>query len=167
MGRALEIIRLKTAKYTIERPLQIGGALGGASPRLLSTFTAYGIPLGEAFQLRDDLIGVFGDPARTGKSNLDDLRGGKPTALLAATLSAADETERKELGRLLGRPDLDDDALGTIRQIMERTGARRRIETMIDERAARARTAIASTSVPPDASAALARMVPSTTVRDH
>lgn len=167
MDRALEIIRLKTAKYTIERPLQIGGVLGGASPGLLSVFTAYGIPLGEAFQLRDDLIGVFGDPAETGKSNLDDLRGGKPTALLAATYSTAGETERKELGRLLGRPDLDEDALGTIRQIMERTGARRRIEIMIEERAARARDAIASPLVPADASAALARMVPSASIRDH
>lgn len=167
MDRALEIIRLKTAKYTIERPLHIGGVLGGAPSRLLSAFTDYGIPLGEAFQLRDDLIGVFGDPAHTGKSNLDDLRGAKPTALLAATFSAADETERKELDRLLGRPDLDHDALGTVRQIMERTGARRRIETMIEERADRARAAIASPLLPPDASTALARMVPSTAIRDH
>jgi geranylgeranyl diphosphate synthase, type I len=166
MDRALEIIRLKTAKYTIERPLHIGGVLGGAPADLLSSFTAYGIPLGEAFQLRDDLIGVFGDPERTGKSNLDDLRGCKPTALLAATLSAADETERKELNRLLGRPDLDHEALCTVRQIMERTGARRRIETMIEERTAHARAAIASQPLPLDASTALARMVPSAAVRD-
>ncbi|MFG2004051.1 polyprenyl synthetase family protein [Spirillospora sp. NPDC048911] len=166
IDRALEIIRLKTAKYSIERPLHIGGTLGGASPGLLATFTAYGIPLGEAFQLRDDLLGVFGDPSQTGKSNMDDLRGGKPTALLAATMAAADETERKELDRLLGCPDLDRDGLDAVRQIMERTGARRRVETMIEERTEAARAAIASPLLSPDASTALARLVSPTAVRE-
>jgi geranylgeranyl diphosphate synthase type I len=163
---AMEIIRLKTAKYTVERPLHIGGLLGGAPPETLTAFTAYGVPLGEAFQLRDDLLGVFGDPGKTGKSNLDDLRDRKPTALLAATLSATRGADRLELDRLLGSPDLDAEGLATIQEIMRRAGARDHVETMIEERAASALSVIERTRLPPDASQALAELVSTTTARD-
>ncbi|WP_285777294.1 polyprenyl synthetase family protein [Microtetraspora sp. NBRC 13810] len=166
VGRAVEIIRLKTAKYTVERPLHLGGLLGGAPRETLAAFTAYGVPLGEAFQLRDDLLGVFGDPARTGKSNLDDLRGRKPTALLAAALAGAGETDRKELERLLGDPGLDAGDLDAIQGIMRRAGARDHVETMIEERAASALGAIERTRMPPDAARALADLVAATTTRD-
>ncbi|GAA2038159.1 polyprenyl synthetase family protein [Catenulispora yoronensis] len=143
---SLQIVRYKTAKYTVEHPLHIGGRLGGASDRILGTFSAYGIPLGEAFQLRDDLLAVFGDPAATGKSNLDDLTGNRPTALVAHALQAAGADDRATLRAVLGRPDLDATDLQTVRTILERTGARARTEAMIAERAATARAAITSTS---------------------
>lgn len=89
LERALTVVRYKTAKYTVERPLQIGGALAGADQALLDGYSAFGLPLGEAFQLRDDVLGVFGDPELTGKSVTDDLREGKHTVLIAQTLAGA------------------------------------------------------------------------------
>jgi geranylgeranyl diphosphate synthase type I len=163
--RAMEIIRLKTAKYTVERPLHIGGTLGGASPQLLAAFTEYGLPLGEAFQLRDDLLGVFGDPDRTGKSNLDDLRSRKPTVLLALTLSGANPAEREELSRLLDGPGLEAEGLRVVREIMLKVGAREQVEAMIDERAAAALTALERTRMPSDASEALTQLVSATVTR--
>jgi geranylgeranyl diphosphate synthase, type I len=170
-GRALRVVRYKTAKYTVEHPLHIGGALAGASGGLMKAFSAYGLPLGEAFQLRDDLLGLFGDPARTGKSNLDDLRGNRPTALLAETWAAATPTERSEVRRLLGRPDLDAEDLRRIRAIVRRTGAHLRIEEMITERVRAATDALARARVhdglPARAADALHGLVASATTRRH
>ena len=88
--RARHVIRFKSAKYTIEHPLLIGGTLAGADDDLLATYSAFGLPLGEAFQLRDDVLGVFGDPDETGKPAGDDLREGKRTVLLAMTLAGGE-----------------------------------------------------------------------------
>src|SRR5690606_38743326 len=93
---ALTVIRLKAARYTVTRPLQIGGALAGAGERLLAAYAAFGDPLGDAFQLRDDVLGVFGDPAVTGKSVLDDLREGKPTMMMELAGERADGTPSSE-----------------------------------------------------------------------
>jgi hypothetical protein len=100
--RPFSVIRYKTAKYTIERPLQIGAALAGGDGRLLDDLSAFAIPLGEAFQLRDDLLGIFGDPGETGKSRLDDLREGKHTVLVALPLAAADKEQEADLRAILG-----------------------------------------------------------------
>ncbi|WP_329568917.1 polyprenyl synthetase family protein [Kitasatospora sp. NBC_01266] len=162
---SLEIIRYKTAKYTVEHPLHLGALLGGAPPALLAVFTAYGVPLGEAFQLRDDLLGVFGDPRRTGKSNLDDLAGAKPTALLAHALTGAIPADRARLQALVGRDDLGTAQLDELREIMVRSGARTRVEEMIGERAAAARTALARAALPPRAAGALADLVAAATAR--
>ncbi|MDH6122551.1 polyprenyl synthetase family protein [Kitasatospora sp. GAS204B] len=156
---SLEIIRYKTAKYTVEHPLHLGALLGGAPPALLAAFTAYGVPLGEAFQLRDDLLGVFGDPRRTGKSNLDDLAGAKPTALLAHALTSATPADRARLQALVGRDDLGTAQLDELREILVRSGARTRVEEMIDERATAARTALTRAALPPQAAGALADLV--------
>src|SRR5512140_3008556 len=82
-ARAMLVVRFKSAKYTIERPLHLGAALADGSSELSAAYSAYGLPLGEAFQLRDDVLGVFGDPAETGKPAGDDLREGKRTVLVA------------------------------------------------------------------------------------
>lgn len=164
--RSLQIIRFKTAKYTIERPLHLGGALAGAPKNVMSAFTAYGVPLGEAFQLRDDLLGMFGDPELTGKSNLDDLRGHKPTALLAVTLSAVEGTERGELERLLGRPDPEDPELRLIKEIIERTGARKQVESMIEERTAEALHAIGDAGLPVGVANALTQLAHAVVTRE-
>ncbi|HWG26140.1 polyprenyl synthetase family protein [Actinospica sp.] len=139
---SLRIIRYKTAKYTVEHPLQIGGRLGGASAALLAAFTAYGVPLGEAFQLRDDLLAVYGDPAQTGKSNLDDLAGARPTALVALATRDSTPDDREELHSLLGRADLAAPDLERVRKILERSGARERVEQMIAQRTRAAHAAL-------------------------
>ncbi|MDH6108037.1 geranylgeranyl diphosphate synthase type I [Kitasatospora sp. MAP12-15] len=162
---SLEIIRYKTAKYTVEHPLHLGARLGGGSPALLAVFTAYGVPLGEAFQLRDDLLGVFGDPRNTGKSNLDDLAGAKPTALLALALTGATPADRARLRAVLGRRNLNAAELDELREIMVRSGARGRIEEMIIERAAAACNALDRTVLPAQAAGALADLVSAATAR--
>lgn len=162
---SIQIARYKTAKYTVEHPLHIGGLLGGASERLLGAFSAYGVPLGEAFQLRDDLLAVYGDPAVTGKSNLDDIAGRRPTALLAHALHEACDADRTTLRTLLGRVDLDAEDLATVRTILDHSGARARTEVMIADRAVAARAALASTPLPRHCADALHEMTHAVTVR--
>ncbi|MBP2047654.1 geranylgeranyl diphosphate synthase type I [Streptomyces griseochromogenes] len=145
---SLEVARYKTAKYTVERPLHLGATLGGGSERLLDAFTAYGLPLGEAFQLRDDLLGTFGDPALTGKPNLDDLRDGKPTALMALTVSLVSEDDRQTLTKTVGRPDLDEGEAAHVRRLMETSGACREVEDMITQRLAQAHRALETVPLP-------------------
>src|SRR3954454_22949964 len=94
---ALTVARYKSAGYTVQRPLQLGAAIAGAGPRAVDAYTAIGLPLGEAFQLRDDVLGVFGDPAVTGKSADDALREGKQTLLIALAEEAADAAGRQLL----------------------------------------------------------------------
>ena len=162
---SLAIVRYKTAKYTVEHPLQIGGRLGGASPRTLGVFTDYGIPLGEAFQLRDDLLAVFGDPAVTGKSNLDDLVAARPTALVAFARQGAAPRDRRVLDRVLGRDDLGAADLAEIRSILQRSGARGRVEQLIAQRVRRARAAVAGAALPRSAAEALHQLAEAVTTR--
>ncbi|MFC3996972.1 polyprenyl synthetase family protein [Nocardiopsis sediminis] len=129
--QALTIARYKTAKYSVERPLHIGAVLGGAGHDLLDALTDYALPLGEAFQLRDDLLGAFGDSAATGKPRMDDLRDGKHTALVALALRAASGPSADLLRDLLGRPDLTDAQAERVRAVLIATGARDDIEDMI------------------------------------
>jgi geranylgeranyl diphosphate synthase type I len=164
--RSMQIIRFKTAKYTVERPLHIGATLGGASRKLLAIFSAYGVPIGEAFQLHDDLLGVFGDSQLTGKSNLDDLNGHKPTALVAVTLAIATGRDRSVLMGMLGRGNLDADDLAVVREIMERLGARAQIESMIEQRAASAQQAIRTRHLAPSSSDALRSLASTLVKRD-
>ncbi|EST36687.1 polyprenyl synthetase family protein [Streptomyces roseochromogenus] len=148
VAESLEVARYKTAKYTVERPLHLGATLGGGSERLLTAFTAFGLPLGEAFQLRDDMLGTFGDPALTGKPNLDDLRDGKPTALMALTASLVSEDDRRTLTKTVGRPGFDEGDAAHVRSLMESSGARRKVEDMITERLALAHRALDSVPLP-------------------
>ncbi len=115
------IMKHKTAGYTIVRPLQIGAALAGR-PELADALSAHGMPLGVAFQLRDDMLGAFGDPRKTGKPVGDDLREGKPTVLLANARGAASTSQLEVLDRV-GRPDLTDEDVAAIQQVMVDTGA--------------------------------------------
>ncbi|QKW11309.1 polyprenyl synthetase family protein [Streptomyces sp. NA04227] len=162
---SLKIIRYKTAKYTVEHPLHIGALLGGAPRQLLYDFSEFGLALGEAFQLRDDLLGVFGDPCETGKSALDDLSGAKPTVLLALALSQAAAEDRVELRRLIGRPDLGEPELETVRAIMVRSGARGAVEELITERAETALKTLDQLRIPDEPAAALRHLVTATVAR--
>ncbi|MGW0996961.1 polyprenyl synthetase family protein [Streptomyces sp. NPDC002520] len=162
---SLKVIRYKTAKYTVEQPLLIGGTLAGAGERLREGYSAYGLPLGEAFQLRDDLLGLFGDPGRTGKADTDDVRGHRPTALLAETWRISDEAERGRLRALLGRSDLDRNGLDAVRRVMSRLGTPGRVENMITARVEEALDALHELDVPRPAADALTALAHAATVR--
>ncbi|MGW4466954.1 polyprenyl synthetase family protein [Micromonospora sp. NPDC004704] len=129
--RAGKIARYKSAKYTVERPLLLGAALADASAPLRDAYSGYGLPLGEAFQLRDDVLGVFGDPRQTGKPAGDDLREGKRTFLVAAAMETTDATGRALLTKRLGDPGLDPDGIDQLREVIAGSGALARTEARI------------------------------------
>jgi geranylgeranyl diphosphate synthase type I len=167
VATALAVIRMKTARYTVTRPLQVGAALAGAGPADVDDLAAFGDPLGDAFQLRDDLLGVFGDPAVTGKSNLDDLREGKPTVLLALAREAAGPAQAARLRALVGDPELDRLGAAEIRGIIEATGAREHVEQMIEARVDQARAALDRAPLAEPARSALAELTTRTAHRRH
>ena len=128
---AMTVLRYKSAKYSVERPLHVGAALAGAEPEVLDALTEFGLPIGEAFQLRDDLLGVYGDPATTGKPAGDDLVEGKRTVLVALALEHAPAEQAAELDEALGK-ELDPAAVERLRAIITDSGAEQRVEEMID-----------------------------------
>lgn len=138
LPRADEVLTYKSAKYSVEQPLLLGAALAGADAALLTALSDFGLPLGRAFQLRDDELGVFGDPAVTGKPAGDDLRQGKKTVLIALALQAlaADDSASAEqaswLMRRLGQPDLSLDELQQMKDLIESCGALEKFEAEID-----------------------------------
>jgi geranylgeranyl diphosphate synthase, type I len=154
---ARRIIRYKSGKYTVERPLHLGAALAGRLGHLRAGLTRFGLPLGDAFQLRDDLLGAFGDSAATGKPVGDDLREGKPTLLLtlAVERSAEGSDERAALDQA-GNLQLDAGGVAAIQAAMESTGARAEVERIIDALATEALTALADLPITDDANAGLA-----------
>ncbi|MBO2452490.1 polyprenyl synthetase family protein [Actinomadura barringtoniae] len=162
---ALRVVQYKSAKYTIERPLHLGAALAGASPELTEALSAYGLPLGAAFQLRDDVLGVFGDPAETGKPAGDDLREGKRTVLVALTLERANEAQAETVRRRLGDPDLDPAGVAELRTIIEETGGLAACEAMIDRHAAEADAALATAPITAEARDALTALTVAATAR--
>lgn len=134
---AMQVVRYKSAKYSIERPLHIGAALAGAEPGVIEQLSAFGLPLGEAFQLRDDLLGVFGDPAVTGKPAGDDLVEGKRTVLIALALQGLAHQERDVLDSALGRK-LSATEIAELQRLIRSSGAEEQVETMITELTERA-----------------------------
>jgi geranylgeranyl diphosphate synthase type I len=131
VASALRVARYKSAKYTIVEPLHLGGTTAGATPQVLDAYTAYGLPLGIAFQLRDDVLGVFGDPAVTGKPAGDDLREGKRTVLVAMALERASQPQADLVRRKLGARDLDDAGVAGLREVLVETGAVDEVERLI------------------------------------
>jgi len=161
---AMTVLRYKSAKYSIERPLHIGAALAGAGPRTMAELTAFGLPLGEAFQLRDDLLGVFGDPAATGKPAGDDLIEGKRTVLVALALDAAGPEDAHLLHRSLGT-QLDPAAVERLRGVIDDSGAHRQVETVITELAGRAVAALERAEVDDRARGVLRQLAAAATDR--
>jgi len=155
LAGALRVIRYKAARYTVERPLQIGAILAGVGPEVQQAYSAYGIPIGEAFQLRDDILGVFGDPAVTGKSVLDDLRDGKATVLMALARQQADPVQLALIDRWHGNPALDEDGAAALRETIRRTGALDQVHDMIGERTAAALDALDRVDITSEARNAL------------
>jgi geranylgeranyl diphosphate synthase type I len=148
--RAMTITRYKTATYTVQWPLHIGAALAGANTALLEQLSEFALPIGEAFQLRDDLLGVYGHPAGTGKPCLDDLREGKHTVLVALGLQEADPEQQHALRTLLGNPDLTPEEAGRLRRLLTATGARQAVERLIEDRCQQADRVLSRSSFPPD-----------------
>jgi len=133
VDRSMKIARYKSGKYTIERPLHLGAAMTAApTQEMYAALSAYGLPLGEAFQLRDDLLGVFGDPSVTGKPAGDDLREGKRTVLIAMTNDRQSQSQRDIARKYFGAHDLDAEGVATLQEIIESTGARAELESTID-----------------------------------
>jgi len=161
---AMTVLRYKSAKYSIERPLEIGAALAGATPEQGDELSRFGLPLGEAFQLRDDLLGVFGDPALTGKPAGDDLVEGKRTVLVALALAAAGPTDAERLEASLGSP-LDEAAVEDLRRIIHASGADAQVEQVIGSLAETALRALAGASMDEGARGVLAQLASAATQR--
>ena len=131
IDQAMQVVRYKSAKYSVERPLHVGAVLAGAGPEVVHALSAFGLPLGEAFQLRDDLLGVFGDPSVTGKPAGDDLSEGKRTVLVALALPRCSPEDAAALDDALGRP-LTPEEVTRFQGVIEGSGAAAEVEKRID-----------------------------------
>jgi geranylgeranyl diphosphate synthase type I len=171
VDRSLRIARYKSGKYTIERPLHLGAALAITDPgkrkELTNILSAYGLPLGEAFQLRDDMLGIFGDPSVTGKPAGDDIREGKRTVLMAMTFERANQETRTKLSDSLGRENLTLDQIEEVRALITATGAVKDVEDLIDGLLSNALTAANSAEISPSARELLVELATSAIRRSH
>jgi len=177
IGTAERIIRYKSAKYTVERPLQLGAAVTGAAvtgaaaaaagaPGREGFLSGYGLPLGEAFQLRDDVLGVFGDPGATGKPAGEDIREGKQTLLLVLARQMAAPAEQRVIETVPGNPAATDADIDDVRAALAGCGALDAVERRIDSLARQARAALeAEAGVPDDARTALDQLAGQATRR--
>ena len=148
VAQAERICRYKSGKYTIERPLHLGAALVDPErfEALADPLSAYGLPLGDAFQMRDDVMGAFGDTTETGKPVGGDLREGKPTPLLARAIDAATPAQRSVID-LVGRPGMTDDDVTAVQQVIIDTGALASLEATIATRSDEAVAAIGEADI--------------------
>lgn len=165
-AQAEKIERYKSGKYTVERPLHLGAALAGRLDALGRPLSAFGLPLGEAFQLRDDILGVFGDATVTGKPVGDDLREGKLTPLVAAAAARATRPAARMLDRL-GDPDLDDAEIAALQEVLVDTGAVAEIEGSIERHVDQALDALSVVPIAPEARLALEELVTFVAWRDR
>lgn len=165
LATARRIVRYKSGKYTIERPLHVGAALAGCLKELQTPLSRYGEPLGEAFQLRDDVLGTFGDSARTGKPVGDDLREGKPTPILAIALDRATQPQRDILSRV-GSIDLAPDDILAIQSVFTDTGALSEVEASITQLTDQAISALDDAALTSEALSALRELAVYVGARD-
>jgi len=152
---ALQIATLKSGRYSVARPLELGAILAGADAELLAGLRAFGDPLGRAFQLADDLLGVFGDTATTGKSASSDLAEGKRTLLIAEAAARLDPQDHRQLEEVLGHPEFDTATEQRIRDLLEDCGVRAATEREIERSITSARAALAGLELPGTARASL------------
>ncbi|GAA1987507.1 polyprenyl synthetase family protein [Microbacterium pumilum] len=163
--RALRVASLKSARYSVQRPLALGAALAGADAPQSAALAAFGHPLGMAFQLRDDVLGVFGDERETGKPSGDDLREGKRTVLVAFAREALAPSARRIVDELIGDPDLDADQIASLQRTITDTGALDRVEALIAEYAREADRALSGARLGNGAVGELRDLARSATVR--
>jgi geranylgeranyl diphosphate synthase type I len=165
LSRAHRVIVYKSAKYSVESPLALGAALGGATLPQLAALRAFGLPLGIAYQLRDDLLGVFGDPAETGKPAGDDLREGKRTVLVALARTKVTGGARRTLDELLGDPELDIQQIRMLQSTILDSGAVEQIERIIERNVRLAQDAVAEAPLTRAAREQLSRLAERVTQR--
>jgi geranylgeranyl diphosphate synthase, type I len=165
LSRAHRVILFKSAKYSIEAPLALGAALGGASLPQLEALRSFGLPLGVAYQLRDDLLGVFGDPSETGKPAGDDLREGKRTVLIALARSRLSGGARRALDELLGDRELDGQQVTMLQSTIRESGAVEQVERIIEHNVALAQSAVADAPLTRAAREQLSRLAERVTQR--
>lgn len=152
LERALNVIRYKAAKYTCEQPLALGGALGlgaahGEPSPLIDHYRTFALPLGEGFQMRDDELGVFGEPEVTGKPAGDDLREGKRTVLTAYTAMLANSADHDFLESSLGNQQLTLTDIARLQELIRVSGALDAVEQLIEEKSQHALGALATLQV--------------------
>jgi len=165
LPRAHRVIVYKSAKYSVEAPLAIGASLGGGTAEQLAALRAFGLPLGVAYQLRDDLLGVFGDPSVTGKPAGDDLREGKRTVLIALARKKLGNQSRALMDELLGDPELDTSQVNIMRNTLRECGAVEQVERIIDHNVALAKDTIRDAPLAPSARAQLLDLADTVTRR--
>ncbi|MFE1084769.1 polyprenyl synthetase family protein [Brevibacterium sediminis] len=140
--RAWEVLSYKSAKYSVEQPLLLGAALAGADGGQLQEISAFGLPLGQAFQLRDDVLGIAGDPEATGKPAGDDIREGKRTVLIAETAARISADQLEVLAARLGDPDLSDAEVAECVDMITDSGGLAAVESFIADKHAHAATIV-------------------------
>jgi geranylgeranyl diphosphate synthase, type I len=165
---ARRIARYKSGKYTVERPLHLGAVLAAPdrASELLPALSTYGLPLGDAFQLRDDVLGAFGEETLTGKPVGDDLREGKPTSLMAMAAERATATQAEVLARV-GREDLEASDIESLQEVLTATGALAAVETVIDDLTNEALEAVDDIPITDDARKALTELAQYVAWRDR
>lgn len=156
--RAFEVIRYKSAKYSAEHPAALGALLAGADASFVQSCRDLALPLGEAFQIRDDILGVFGDPETTGKPAGDDLREGKRTVLVGLHLRAASREDAALVAEALGDQSLGDAEVEALREALRRSGALAETERVVDELSERVRAGLDALPTRPVPRAALRRL---------
>ncbi|GGF33501.1 polyprenyl synthetase family protein [Subtercola lobariae] len=166
LSRAERVIVYKSAKYSVEAPLVLGARLHGAKSAQIGALRAFGLPLGIAFQLRDDLLGVFGDAERTGKPSGDDLREGKRTVLIALTRQTLSSSSKRIFDELLGDPDLGPEQISMLQATISDSGAADRVEELITQHAEDALHALAASPLAEPAKLQLAALATRITQRD-
>ena len=158
LDEVLDVLRRKSGNYTVRRPLEIGGAMAGCKPEVLDALGGYGVAIGEAFQLRDDLLGVFGSQTLTGKSVGTDLAAQKATSVVVAAHQLADAGLRRQLSELMRTPDLGVGEVERWRALIIASGAVQWIEQLIDERLTQALGCLDIAGIPEMPRAALEDM---------
>jgi geranylgeranyl diphosphate synthase type I len=158
LDEVLDVLRRKSGNYTARRPLEIGGAMAGCTPEVLDALAGYGSAIGEAFQLRDDLLGVFGSQTVTGKSVGTDLAAQKATSVVVAAYQLADAGLRRQLSELMSTPALSPADAERWRALITVSGAVQWIEQLIDERLTQALGCLDTAGIPEIAGAALEYM---------
>lgn len=141
---ALRVAHYKTASYSFEGPLAIGAVAAGAGEHAVEQIRQFGQHTGLAFQLVDDLLGMYGEDEEIGKSSLADLREGKQTALITMARELAPSQEVTYLEQALGNADADRPMLSRVREILESSGARGKVEELVDEHGGQARNVLAT-----------------------
>lgn len=165
--RALQILRFKSAKYSAEHPVVLGFLLAGGTDEKVEQYREFALALGEAFQIRDDVLGIFGDPTTTGKPAGDDLREGKRTVVIAVHMQLADTTQKSAVSQVLGNAEATDAQIAGARTAITSSGALHTVEQAIQQLSQHAAHGIDALEMEPTVATAFRRILQAAVHRDH